>query len=264
MTCVFIVSAPITVPCIQQCLLHSYCVHTKFDLAPPFPFFSPRVQLRVDGIIVLNTGDSLVMLQVDTKLPLQSFDDAGRLATKLQEEDWQSQQTIIGADLSIHGTVTTYYTQENSVDRLSEASSQKRRRASGSSVCEISALASDEEEENFYSPDFSENSDNDNEGKGVEEKSRVCEKCRSVIRPASGQCPCSSLLVISSHRPALRAKNEANANNCENMKNGQSQSSGTLFLECLSPKSPKSPKNPNYVERSPHPHPGSNVFKKSL
>lgn len=52
------------VPSIQQCLRHSFCVHSKFELAPPFPFFSPKVQLRVDGIAVLNTGDSIVALQV--------------------------------------------------------------------------------------------------------------------------------------------------------------------------------------------------------
>ncbi|RUS88571.1 hypothetical protein EGW08_003671 [Elysia chlorotica] len=48
-----------SVPSIQQCFRHSFCVHSKFELAPPFPFFSPRVQLRVDGIVILNTGDSI-------------------------------------------------------------------------------------------------------------------------------------------------------------------------------------------------------------
>ncbi|CAL1536438.1 unnamed protein product [Lymnaea stagnalis] len=60
-------------PSIQQCLRHSFCVHSKFELAPPFPVFSPRVQLRVDGIAVLNTGDSIVALQV-------SFCDRSRLS----------------------------------------------------------------------------------------------------------------------------------------------------------------------------------------
>lgn len=268
---------PCTVPSVQQCLIHSYCVHTKFDLAPPFPFFSPRVQLRVDGIVVLNTGDSLVALQVDTKLPLQSFDDAGRLSARVNDNEesfdgGNPSRTILGSDLSILGTVTTYYTQENSADRLSESSSQKRRRASGSSVCEISALVSDGEEENFYSPDFSENSDNDNDcnkGTGLDEKSdkvekvqqRVCEKCRATLRP-NAQCSCSSLLVISSHRPALRTKNDASANNSENVKNGHSGSSHFVSShECLSPKSPKSPKSSSVYsqDNSRSPHGGSSL-----
>lgn len=258
----FFISAPTFGPIIQQCLLHSYCVHTKFDLAPPFPFFSPRVQLRVDGIVVLNTGDSLVALQVDTQLPIQSFDDAGRLSSKVSHSrgansEGRSTRTFLGADLSILGTVTTYYTQESSDERLPENSNQKRRRASGSSVCEIAAVTSDEEEENFYSPDFSENSDNDQAelGKcGGEEKVRVCEKCKSPLK-GSAQC-CCSLLVVSGHRPALRTKNEGNANNSENVKNGNSGNAHYVSShECLSPKSPKSPKSSSGYQdnvRSPH------------
>lgn len=265
------VSVACTVPCVQQCLLHSYCVHAKFDLAPPFPFFSPRVQLRADGIVVLNTGDSLVALQVDTKLPLQSFDDAGRLSVKACGKqdglcEYNCCRTIVGSDLSIRGTVTTYYTQENSADRLSDSSSQKRRRASGSSMYEISAVASDEDE-NFYSPDFSENSDTDVDcikGGGVEEKGekmdkgqlRACEKCRAPLRP-NAQCSCSSLLMVSSHRPALRTKNNASTNNSQNVKNGHSTPGHFVSShECLSPKSPKSPKSssgyPQDNSRSPH------------
>lgn len=253
--------APCTSPSIQQCLLHSYCVHTKFDLAPPFPFFSPRVQLRVDGIVVLNTGDSLVALQVDTKLPLQSFDDAGRLSAKVSSNEGKDcsespNRTILGADLSILGNKTIYYTQENCDDRSSETSSQKRRRASESSMCEISTAASDGEEENFYSPDFSENSDNEQadvcKGPAEDKPVRVCEKCRSPLKP-NMQCTCSTLL---GHRPALRAKNEASANNSENVKNGHGGNSHYVSIhECLSPKSPKSPKSSsgyNDNSRSPH------------
>ncbi|KAK7492891.1 hypothetical protein BaRGS_00015838 [Batillaria attramentaria] len=249
-----------TSPVFQQCLLHSYCVHTKFDLAPPFPFFSPRVQLRVDGIVVLNTGDSLVALQVDTKLPLQSFDDAGRLSANVSgsegSRESRTDRTILGADLSILGTVTTYYTQDSVEDRTSESSGQKRRHASGSSVCEITA-ASDEEEENFYSPDFSENSDNDQaDGKcgGDEKVQRVCDKCRSPLR-GNAQC-CCSLLVVSGYRPALRTKNESSANNSENVKNGNGVNGHYVAShECLSPKSPKSPKSSSGYQdniRSPH------------
>ena len=48
-----------------MCLKHSFCFHTKYDLTPPFPVFSPRVQLKYDGQVILNTGDSIVALHID-------------------------------------------------------------------------------------------------------------------------------------------------------------------------------------------------------
>lgn len=234
------------------------------------------MQLRVDGIVILNTGDSLVALQVDTKLPIQSFDDAGRLSAKLSGKNGLNAEersgTILGADLSILGTVTTYYTQECSDERIAENSVQKRKCGSGSSMCEISATGSDGEEENFYSPDFSENSDNDQgdivKGGGEEKVQRSCEKCRSPLK-GNSQC-CCSLLVVSSHRPALRAKNEGNTNNSENVKNGNGGSSHFVSShECLSPKSPKSPKSSSGHSdnaRSPHsvcPHVGPIAVEKA-
>lgn len=47
------------------CLKHSFCFHTKYELTPPFPVFTPRVQLRCDGQVILNTGDSIVALHID-------------------------------------------------------------------------------------------------------------------------------------------------------------------------------------------------------
>lgn len=49
----------------SKCLKHSFTVHTKYELAPPFPVFSPRVHLKADRIAVFNTGDSLVAFAVD-------------------------------------------------------------------------------------------------------------------------------------------------------------------------------------------------------
>lgn len=48
-----------------MCLKHSFCVHTKYELTPPFPVFFPKVQLKCDGQVILNTGDSIVALHVD-------------------------------------------------------------------------------------------------------------------------------------------------------------------------------------------------------
>ncbi|CAG5136725.1 unnamed protein product [Candidula unifasciata] len=236
-----------SVPSIQQCLRHSFCVHSKFELAPPFPFFSPRVQLRVDGIAVLNTGDSIVALQIDTQLPLNSFDTEGRLA--MEREEFQSkadlEKVILGSDLSIFGTVSTYFTEQ---EEPAQDISPKHRNSSDS------PLPLKEEEENFYSADISELSDTDqSESKSTKsscDKSRTaCEKCvhgisGSNTRPGSN-CGCST---VNSHRPALRAKNMGNSNNeaAPPVKIGTSH-----FLtshECLSPKSPKSPKSSGFSD----------------
>lgn len=50
-----------TPPC---CLRHSYAVHTRFEMSPPFPGFSPIHSMRKDGVVVLNSGDTLIALSV--------------------------------------------------------------------------------------------------------------------------------------------------------------------------------------------------------
>ncbi|KAK3092662.1 hypothetical protein FSP39_005589 [Pinctada imbricata] len=47
-----------------MCLKHGFTVHTKYELTPPFPPFSPRVQLKISGVAIMNTGDSIVALLV--------------------------------------------------------------------------------------------------------------------------------------------------------------------------------------------------------
>ena len=47
------------------CLKHSFCFHSKYELTQPFPIFCPRIQLKCDGQVILNTGDSIVALHVD-------------------------------------------------------------------------------------------------------------------------------------------------------------------------------------------------------
>ena len=49
---------------ISKCLAHKFAFHTKFELTPPFPPFCPRTQLKIDGIAVVNTGDSIVAMAV--------------------------------------------------------------------------------------------------------------------------------------------------------------------------------------------------------
>lgn len=48
-----------------RCLNHAFTVHTKYELAPPYPPFSPKVFLKLDGVVILNTGDSLIAISVD-------------------------------------------------------------------------------------------------------------------------------------------------------------------------------------------------------
>ena len=40
-------------------------MHTKYELAPPYPIFAPKVFLKLDGVVVMNTGDSLIALSMD-------------------------------------------------------------------------------------------------------------------------------------------------------------------------------------------------------
>ncbi|KAM9310930.1 DDB1- and CUL4-associated factor 15 [Gastrophryne carolinensis] len=61
------VSAPPTSPCTDcresptgPCLLHSFMLHTKYQVVYPFPTFQPAFQLKKDHVVLLNTSYSLV------------------------------------------------------------------------------------------------------------------------------------------------------------------------------------------------------------
>lgn len=43
-----------------RCLQHSFAIHTRYEVAPPYPPFVPQMSLACSGVIVINTGDSLV------------------------------------------------------------------------------------------------------------------------------------------------------------------------------------------------------------
>lgn len=68
------------------CLKHSFCLHTKYELTPPFPVFFPKVQLKCDGQVILNTGDSIVALHIDhdgvESKPKGPFNDASVLKVR--------------------------------------------------------------------------------------------------------------------------------------------------------------------------------------
>ena len=61
-----------------RCLDHSFTVHTRYELAPPYPPFVPHISMACCGVAVLNTGDSLIALDIHTvtDLPCHSSDTA--------------------------------------------------------------------------------------------------------------------------------------------------------------------------------------------
>ncbi|XP_078574110.1 uncharacterized protein LOC144860638 [Branchiostoma floridae x Branchiostoma japonicum] len=67
----------LSTPLPLRCLRHSFTLHTKYELAPPFPPFHPKVSLKLDGVIVLNTADSLVALSIKTGGEEQSIHVGG-------------------------------------------------------------------------------------------------------------------------------------------------------------------------------------------
>ncbi|XP_078353801.1 uncharacterized protein LOC144638475 [Oculina patagonica] len=50
----------------ERCLKHSFAVHFKYDLLPPFPIFNPSANLKMKGTVLFNTGDFLMALRVVT------------------------------------------------------------------------------------------------------------------------------------------------------------------------------------------------------
>lgn len=52
-------------PSMPRCLRHGLTVHTKYELAPPYPSFAPKTVLKIDGVVILNTGDSLMAISIE-------------------------------------------------------------------------------------------------------------------------------------------------------------------------------------------------------
>ena len=186
------------------------------------------------------------------------------------------EKIILGSDLSILGTVSTYFTEQEDPTQDQDLSPKHHRHSTDSPL--LIAGVEEGEEENVYSADISELSDTDqSESKSTRSscdkaRSAMCEKCcGNTFGPTSGSvggnvngmgvtrpgsiCGCSA---VSSHRPALRAKNLSNSNTANSNEAAPLtpaavattaallKSNSSLFHashECLSPKSPKSPKS---------------------
>ena len=48
-----------------SCLEHGFTIHTTFDLVIPYPKFEPRISLKCDSSVVINTGNLLHCLSFD-------------------------------------------------------------------------------------------------------------------------------------------------------------------------------------------------------
>ena len=48
-----------------SCLEHGFTIHTTFDLVIPYPRFEPRISLKCDSSVVINTGNLLHCLNFD-------------------------------------------------------------------------------------------------------------------------------------------------------------------------------------------------------
>ena len=42
-----------------SCLEHGFTIHSSFDLVQPYPRFEPRISLKCDSSVVINTGNLL-------------------------------------------------------------------------------------------------------------------------------------------------------------------------------------------------------------
>ena len=65
-----------------SCLKHGVTVHTQFDLVSPYPKFEPKICLKRDNCVVVNTGNFLHSITVD----LEQLGEEGRGDGAAQEE----------------------------------------------------------------------------------------------------------------------------------------------------------------------------------
>ncbi|KAK6175559.1 hypothetical protein SNE40_014000 [Patella caerulea] len=175
----------------KKCLLHSFCVHSKYDMSPPYPAFSPSVQLKLDGIVVLNTGVSLVAFQVEPK-------NLG----KPKSLDITGNRTLIGSTLAFN-TNTKANLPTNSTPSPKELGLVFKNLCPDcknlpcfcnpvDEMCELS-------EENVRSP-IHEKSNNVSPSHNISKCSKMCEMCNRLPE----DCRCDVVI-----RQPLQAKNDS-------------------------------------------------------
>ena len=65
-----------------SCLKHGVTVHTQFDLVSPYPKFEPKICLKRDNCVVVNTGNFLHSITVD----IEQLGEEGKGDGEAQEE----------------------------------------------------------------------------------------------------------------------------------------------------------------------------------
>ena len=65
-----------------SCLKHGVTVHTQFDLVSPYPKFEPKICLKRDNCVVVNTGNFLHSITVD----LEQLGEEGSGESETKEE----------------------------------------------------------------------------------------------------------------------------------------------------------------------------------
>lgn len=68
---------------VERCLKHSFVLHFKYDLLPPFPLFNPSINLRVQDTVLFNTGDYLMALKIITSESTFSMNSAQDVSKSL-------------------------------------------------------------------------------------------------------------------------------------------------------------------------------------
>ena len=64
-----------------SCLKHGMTVHTQFDLVAPYPAFEPKISLKRDNTVVVNTGNFLHSITVDLEQLTGGLEDSGDISS---------------------------------------------------------------------------------------------------------------------------------------------------------------------------------------
>ncbi len=88
----------------MSCLEHGVTIHTSFDLVPPYPNFEPKISMKRDSCVVINSGNLLHCLHFDleqkmtVKATTTSAATSGKSATASSKEDNPQPSTSKGVE----------------------------------------------------------------------------------------------------------------------------------------------------------------------
>ena len=117
----------------KKCLKHSFVVHFKYDLLPPFPIFNPSTSLGIEDTVLFNAGDFLMALRIVTfdsngsQLPeyvrsscldVSQVEDQLTWLSSSEECAKESNKNSIPCQCSIAGDVDRYSAEDVSMDQV--------------------------------------------------------------------------------------------------------------------------------------------------